>query len=383
MYSNRSRPKISIWIHLFPFLGWIRQVNKITLRADLMAGMTVALVAIPQSLAYAQLAGVPAYYGLYASVLPVIVGALFGSSPVLATGPVAMTSLLTAASVIPLAIHGTEQFYSYVILMALLAGLIQIGLGISRLGILLNFLSYPVLRGFINAAAIIIGLSQLPSLLNLPIHNSIHFLSDILHVVENYSAMHVESLIFGLSALVALFTIKRFAPKLPGVLVVVVASTLISYLTGFEQDGGQVIGVIPQGLPHFSTPEVDWNVSVSMLPAAFIIALISFMEAMSSAKIIAIKTRTQWDENQELIGQGLAKVVAAFSHSMPVSGSFSRSALNLASGAQTGLASVFCALMVLLTIIALGLLTLSSISIRSASINGYPVILNRDSSINA
>ncbi len=339
------------WARLLPFLAWLPQVNRETLRADLIAGITVALVAIPQSLAYAQLAGVPAYYGLYASLLPVIVGALFGSSPALSTGPVAMTSLLTAASVMTLASYGTEQFYAYVILMALLSGLFQIGLGIGRLGILINFLSYPVLRGFINAAAIIIGLSQLPAMLGLKLHNSTHFMSDILHVVENAEQAHWPSLAFGLASLTGLVLIKRFAPKLPGVLIVVVLTTFVSYLTGFEQGGGHVVGVIPQGLPSLSLPPLDWNASMHMLPSAFVIALISFMEAMSSSKIIAIKTRTQWDENQELIGQGIAKVVAAFSHSMPVSGSFSRSALNLASGARTGLASVFSALMVLLTLL--------------------------------
>ncbi len=339
------------WTRFLPFLGWLPEVNRTTLKADFIAGLTVALVAIPQSLAYAQLAGVPAYYGLYASLLPVIVGALLGSSPALSTGPVAMTSLLTAASVMTLASYGTEQFYAYVILMALLSGLFQIGLGVGRMGVLINFLSYPVLRGFINAAAIIIALSQLPAMLGLQLKNSTHFLSDVLHVVEHANLMHTLSLTFGVASLVLLALIKKFTPRLPGVLIVVTLATYISYLIGFEADGGVVVGVIPQGLPSLSMPPMDWGVSMQMLPAAFVIAIISFMEAMSSSKIIAIKTRTQWDENQELIGQGIAKVVAAFSHAMPVSGSFSRSALNLASGAKTGLASIFSALFVLLTLL--------------------------------
>jgi len=339
------------WTRFLPFLDWFSHTNKETLKADFIAGLTVALVAIPQSLAYAQLAGVPAYYGLYAALLPVIVGAMLGSSPALSTGPVAMTSLLTAASVMTIATYGTEQFYSYVILMALLSGLFQIGLGLGRLGVLINFLSYPVLRGFINAAAIIISLSQLPAMLGLKLKNSTHFLSDVFHVVEHAGQMHTPSLLFGAGSLVALIVLKKLTPKLPGVLIVVAAGTFISYLTGFATSGGKVVGVIPQGLPSFSVPEMDWTASMQMLPAAFVIALISFMEAMSSSKIIAIKTRTRWDENQELIGQGIAKIVAAFNHSMPVSGSFSRSALNLASGAKTGMASVFSALLVLLTLL--------------------------------
>jgi len=341
----------TVWRRFFPFLHWWPQVNRQTLKDDLVAGLTVALVAIPQSLAYAQLSGVPAYYGLYAALIPVIIGALFGSSLILSTGPVAMTSLLTAASIMPLATYGTELFYSYVILMALLSGLLQIGLGLARMGVLLNFLSYPVLRGFINAAAIIIGLSQLPAMVGLSLKNSQHFLTDILHVIENLDAMHFESLLFGLGSLALMALLKKFAPKLPGVLIVVVLTTLISYAIGFEKLGGRIVGAIPQGLPGISIPPVDWKASMHMLPTAFVIALISFMEAMSSAKIIAIKTRTQWNENQELIGQGLAKVAAAFSHAMPVSGSFSRSALNLAAGARTGMSSIFSATAVLLTLL--------------------------------
>jgi len=344
--SNRN----TAWQRFFPFLHWWPLVNRQTLKIDLLAGVTVALVAIPQALAYAQLAGVPAYYGLYATLIPVIIGALFGSSLLLSTGPVAMTSLLTAASIMPLAAYGSEQFYAYVILMALLSGLIQIGLGLARMGVLLNFLSYPVLRGFINAAAIIIGLAQLPAMVGLSLRNSQHFLTDVLHVVENLDSMHTESLFFGVGSLILMALIKKFAPKLPGVLITVALATVISYAIGFEALGGRIVGAIPEGLPHFSIPPMDWKASIHMLPTAFVIALISFMEAMSSSKIIAIKTRTQWDENQELIGQGLAKLAAAFSQSMPVSGSFSRSALNLASGAKTGMSSIFTALMVLLTL---------------------------------
>jgi SulP family sulfate permease len=327
--------------------------NRATLAQDLLAGITVSLVAIPQSLAYAQLAGVPAYYGLYAALLPTIVGALFGSSRQLSTGPVAMTSLLTAASVAPLAAHGSDAFYAYVVLLALIAGLFQILFGVLRVGVLLNFLSHPVLMGFINAAALIIGLSQLPALLGIPMHNSEHFLADIWHVVAHIDTLHEMSLAFGVTAVVMLLVFKRLTPKLPGVLITVGLLTWGSYEFHYAELGGRVIGDIPGGFPNFSLPPLDWHATMALLPAGFVIALISFMEAMSSAKVIAIKTRQPWDENKELIGQGLAKVVAAFSQSMPVSGSFSRSALNLASNAQTPLSSVISALFVLLTLLFL------------------------------
>jgi SulP family sulfate permease len=321
------------------------------IKQDLLAGITVSLVAIPQSLAYAQLAGVPAYYGLYAALIPTIIGALFGSSRQLSTGPVAMTSLLTAASVAPFAAHGSEMFYSYVILLALLSGLFQVLFGTLRMGVLLNFLSHPVLMGFINAAAIIIGLSQLPTLLGIPATQSDHFLIDIWQVFTHLNAMHGISVAFGLSAIILLLALKKIAPKLPGVLITVVLLTFISYLIGYADMDGKVVGIVPQGMPGFSVPLLDWHATVMLLPAAFVISLISFMEAMSSAKVIAIKTRQPWDENKELIGQGLAKIAAAFSHSMPVSGSFSRSALNLAANAQTGFSSVVSAIFVLLTLI--------------------------------
>jgi len=319
-------------------------------KADLLAGITVALVAIPQSLAYAQLAGVPAYYGLYAALIPTVIGAVFGSSNQLSTGPVAMTSLLTAASIAPLAPHGSDLFYSYAILLALISGVFQIAFGLFRIGVVLNFLSNPVLMGFINAAAIIIGLSQLPTLFGIPSAQTKHFMLDIAHVVMHIDTAHLLSLGFGIAAILMLLGFKKLAPKLPGVLITVAFLTLISYLIGYDQLGGRVVGEVPQGLPTLSIPPMDWHATVALLPAGFVIALISFMEAMSSCKVIAIKTRQPWDENKELIGQGLAKVAAAFSQSMPVSGSFSRSALNLASDAKTPLSSVISAIFVLLTL---------------------------------
>ena len=283
-----------------------------TLKADLVAGITVSLVAIPQSLAYAQLAGVPAYYGLYAALIPTVIGALFGSSNQLSTGPVAMTSLLTAASIAPLAAHGSDLFYSYAILLALVSGLFQIAFGVLRVGVLLNFLSNPVLMGFINAAAIIIGLSQLPTLLGIPAAQSEHFLIDITRVIMHIDTAHELSLGFGLSAFILLVGFKKFAPKLPGVLITVAFLTWISYAIDYVNLGGRVVGIVPQGLPTLSLPPLDWHATVALLPASFVIALISFMEAMSSCKVIAIKTRQPWDENKELIGQAAGQGCGSF-----------------------------------------------------------------------
>lgn len=327
--------------------------GKGTLKDDLVAGITVSLVAVPQSLAYAQLAGVPAYYGLYAVLIPTVIGALFGSSRQLSTGPVAMTSLLTAASIAPLAARGSDQFYAFVILLALVSGVFQILFGVLRMGALLNFLSHPVLMGFINAAALIIGLSQLPALLGVPVKQTEHFMVDVWGVLSNALAMHEISFAFGVAAFLMLIGFRRYLPKWPGVLITVAILTWISYFIGYAAMGGRVVGAIPQGLPHFGLPAFEWHTFVQLVPAGFVIALISFMEAMSSSKVISIKTRTAWDQNQELVGQGLAKVAAAFSHTIPVSGSFSRSALNLASNARTALSSIVAAGFVLLTLLFL------------------------------
>ena len=311
----------------------------------------MALVVIPQSLAYAQLAGVPAYYGLYASLLPAIVGALFGSSAQLSTGPVAMTSLLTAASIAPLAPLGSDAFIAHAVLLALLSGLFQVGFGVLRMGIAINLLSQPVLMGFINAAAIIIALAQLPPLVGMSSRQTAHFLLDTWQVIVNLDLMHEISLVFGAGAIAMLLGFRRYAPKLPGVLITAGLLTAISYAIGFAELGGRVVGAIPSGVPEFVTPVIDWETTKQLLPAAFVIALISFMEAMSSCKVIAIKTKRPWNENQELIGQGLAKIAAAFNNTMPVSGSFSRSALNLQSDARSGLSSVVTAMFVLLTLL--------------------------------
>lgn len=335
-----------------PFLEWRTALTGRSLRADLIAGSSVALLAIPQSLAYAQLAGLPAYYGLYAALLPTIVGALFGSSAQLSTGPVALTSLLTAASIAPLA-AAPEQYVAYAVALALLSGLFQIGFGLMRAGMLMNLLSHPVLVGFINAAAILIMLSQVPSLVGVERPPPRHALAEAWQIVLNLPGAHGYSVAFAAAAIVLLVAFARLAPRWPGVLVTVALLTGASYALDYAGSGGRVVGEIPRGLPVLQAPAFDVQAWIALAPAAFVIAVVSFVEAMSSAKIAALRTGANWDENRELIGQGLAKVAAALSHTMPVSGSFSRSAVNLAAGARTGMSSVVCALFVLLTVLFL------------------------------
>ncbi len=337
------------WRQTFvPFLSWLGELRHgDTLRADLIAGVTVALVLVPQSMAYAQLAGLPVYYGLYASFLPPMVAALFGSSRQLATGPVAVVSLMTAAALGPLAAGSPESYLAYAVLLALMVGVFQMFLGLFRLGILVDFLSHPVVVGFTNAGALIIATSQLGKLFGVSAPKAEHHYetvwSTILAAIEQ---THTPTFLMGLLAFAIMIGLKKLAPKIPAVLVAVAVTTLIAWYTGFKDLGGKVVGEIPVGLPGFALPAFDLEVMGKLVTAAVTISLIGFMEAISIAKAMAARTRQRLDANQELVGQGLANIVAGCFSGYPVSGSFSRSAVNINAGAVTGFSSVVTGLVV-------------------------------------
>jgi len=336
-----------------PFLRWFPMTGDI-IRADLIAGITVALVLIPQSMAYAQLAGLPAYYGLYAAFLPVMIAALWGSSSQLGTGPVAVVSLLTATAVAQFAEIGSPEFISLAIMLAFLVGAFQLLLGVFRLGVIVNFLSHPVIVGFTNAAALIIAFSQLSKIFGVSMHRSEHFLVDIWGVIMQIGSTHIPTLLFGLTAFAIMWFLKKKYPKVPGVLIAVVATILVSWLIGFEKEmSGAVVGKIPEGLPSFAMPTFNMTIFWEMVISAMVISLIGFMEAISIAKAMAAKTKERIDPNQELIGQGLANIVGSMSQSYPASGSFSRSAVNLNAGARTGMSSVYTAVIVMITLLFL------------------------------
>ena len=476
-------------IRIFPFLNWFRQYTTSDLRADLLSGLTVALVLIPQSMAYAQLAGLPVYYGLYAAFLPPMIGALFGSSHQLATGPVAVVSLMTATALEPLATAGSEAFVAYAILLALLVGLFQFALGVLRLGMIVNFLSHPVVNGFTNAAALIIASSQLSKVFGVEVDNAEHHYETVLNVFKAVlSSTHWPTLGLAILAFAIMVILKRVNPRIPQVLVAVVVTSLISWALGFEYNckseisliaspyakntireyngilekieegsrariplndkiegakkingsnsaawmelehqmallnlnikelkdkaqlyrsrlraiafeafeendgkprfyikgelppnkksdgrswrlkvgnrsldetaitfvgGGSVVGKVPKGLPVFSLPKIDLKVMLTLFPMAAIISLLGFMEAISIAKAMAAKTGQRIDPNQELIGQGLANIIGSIGKGYPVSGSFSRSAVNIQAGAVTGMSSVFTSGVVVIVLLFL------------------------------
>ncbi len=340
---------VNVVQRVLPFLDWIKELkDPSVLRADVIAGITVALVLIPQSMAYAQLAGLDPYYGLYAAFVPPIVSALFGSSRQLQTGPVAIASLMTAAAIAPVAAEGTSEYVAACVLLCVLAGIFQLLLGVFRLGVLVNFLSSPVVAGFTNAAAIIIGTSQLAKIFGVKVERTDHhYLTTWNTITAAVESLHFETLMMALLAIVILYGFKKFLPKLPGVLVAVIITTLIAKYAGFE---GKVVGDIPKGLPPFAIPSLDWSLIGELTAMSIAIALMGFMEAISIAKTMAAKSKQKLDPNQELIGQGLGKIAGSFFQSYVVSGSFSRSAVNFDAGAVTGFSSVVTGLMVVVAL---------------------------------
>lgn len=335
-----------------PFLDWF-PLPQGGLQKDIIAGITVALVLIPQSMAYAALAGMPPHYGLYAAFVPVLVGGIWGSSKQLATGPVAVVSLLTAAAITPLAEPGSGDFIALAVVLAAMVGIIQLTLGLFRLGAVVSFISHPVVLGFTNAAAIIIGLSQLNSLLGVPMERQDNFILTIAGVLGEIPATHLPTLLMGAAAIAIMLLTKRLAPRVPGVLLAVVVTILASWALDFEAMGGAVVGNIPEGLPAVTVPAMDWNTMTTLITSAFVIALVGFMEAISIAKAIAAKTKDRLDASQELVGQGLANLTGSFTQSFPVSGSFSRSAVNYNAGAVSGLSSVATGVVVVITLLFL------------------------------
>jgi len=470
-------------LRLFPFLAWF-PIHPAILRADLIAGITGALVLVPKAMAYAQLAGLPVYFGLYTAFVPAFIGALWGSSRQLATGPVAVISLMTAAALAPLAVPYTEEYVGLVLLLTLMVGVIQLSLGALKLGTIVNFVSHPVILGFMNAAAIIIALSQLDKLLGIPKGRSDSFLADIWEMLGYLPHAHLPTLAMAAFSLLLMLGLKRVAPlSKMSVLIAVAITTLTSYLVGFEhrtnvapeaiadaptretvaafvsaqqrietmraestslgtrlralekeQDargaaelryridllkldagtletrnkerqqhlrklefelaetgageskrlyladtapegvttdgrywriaritpgelrlvgGGEVVGVVPEGLPSLRVPTLSLDAVLALFSAALVIALVAFMESISMAKAMAAKSRQRINPNQELIGQGLANFGGAFFQAYPACGSFTGSAINLQAGAQTGFAMVFNGLFVALTLLFL------------------------------
>ena len=330
-----------------PILEWLPRYQKAYLSGDFNAGLTVAVMLVPQGMAYGLLAGLPPIYGLYAGILPLLLYSFFGTSRQLSVGPVALVSLLILTGVGQFAEPGSAQFISYAITTALIAGIIQVLLGVFRLGFLVNFLSHPVISGFTSAAAIIIGISQLQNLMgiSIPRSNRIHVI--VGSIIEKFGEIHYTTLLLGILGIALIFWLKKVNKKIPGALIAVILGIVGVYFLKLNEQGVAVVGKVPQGLPQMVMPVFNWEVIRQLLPLSLTICLISFIESLAIAKTIEGKHKDyKVIPNQELFALGITKIGGAFFQSYPTTGSFTRSAINDEAGAKTGLSSIISAVVI-------------------------------------
>ena len=330
--------------HRLPFLNWPRP-SRALLHSEVFAGLSVGLMVIPQGVAYAALAGMPLITGIYASLLPALVAVLFSASSRLSVGPTALTAMLVSASLTGMAAPGSAEWVQLAVWLSLLTGVLQIALGFARFGWLLNLVSSPVLTAFTQGAAVIILSSQLPALLGM---------TQGWATLNNLHTLSLPSLAFGMITLGVLLVTKRLKPTFPTVLVVVVGAAGLSAWLGLAAQGVAVVGELPQGLPALYMPHaLSWDTLKQLVLPTLVITLVSFLETASSAKVDNERKGQRWDQDQDLIGQGLGKLASGLCGAFPTSSSFSRSALNLYAGAQTGWATVFSVLVILLSLLFL------------------------------
>jgi SulP family sulfate permease len=327
---RQTRDRLVRW---FPFLDWPRP-DRALLIDEASAGITVALMVIPQGVAYAALAGMPLITGVYAALFPALIAVMFSSSARLSVGPTALTSLLVGASLAPLAIPGSREWVALAVWLTLLSGAMQLLLGVARFGWVLRLVNSPVLMGFTQGAAVLITLSQLPALLGFTGRSYAQLLQG--------PPPDLIAIAFGLGGIATLWLGKRFVPRLPTTMALVAVSAALSAAIGYALNGGAVIGALPSGLPSFYWPGAiaPGELGTLLLPA-FLITLVSFLETASSAKVDNARAGKLWNENQDLIGQGLGKLASGLTGSFPTSSSFSRSAITLYAGAKTQWSTLF------------------------------------------
>lgn len=349
-----------------PMLAWARHYDRAAATKDSLAALIVTLMLIPQSLAYAMLAGLPPVTGLYASMLPLIAYTLFGTSRTLAVGPVAVVSLMTAAALGPLFSPGSAEYAAAAMLLALLSGAVLLLMAVLRLGFLANFLSHPVISGFISASGILIALGQLKHILGISIdgENAVQLLAALLTALPG---AHLPTLAIGGSSLLFLYLVRSrlsvwlqhlgMSPHIAGTLTKIgpVAALLLAIAAvsafGLADVGVRVVGEVPRGLPSLSLPMLEPALILQLLPAAVLISLVGFVESVSVAQTLAAKRRERIEPNQELVALGGANVAAALSGGFPVTGGFARSVVTFDAGAQTPLAGVLTALGIGITVL--------------------------------
>jgi SulP family sulfate permease len=345
------------WLHkLLPMLQWWSMVDRRSLRADLLAGLTGTIILVPQAVAYAGIAGLPPEYGLYTAIVPVIVAALFGSSWHLVSGPTAALSIVIFATLSPLATPGSAAYIQLTLTLTFMTGVLMLAMGLARLGVLVNFISHSVVTGFTVGAAVLIAASQLKNFFGVAAPASASFIETLRLFAQHLPDTNPYVLAVGATTLAASIATKRYAPKLPHMIVAMVVGSLCALLLQslFGPDTGiATVSAIPRSLPPLSLPTLDAGTLRELAPVALALAMLSLTEAIAIARAIALKSGQRIDSSQEFVGQGLANVLGSFASGYVSSGSFTRSGVNYSAGARTPLAPVFSALFLVLTLLAL------------------------------
>ena len=337
----------------FPFFSWIRGYRIGSFRGDFIAGITVAAVLIPQSMAYAMLAGMPPVYGLYAATIPSLIGALWGSLRQLATGPIAITSLLVLSTLTPFAEPDTARYIELAFILSFMVGILYLGIGLLHLGQLMSFISHSAVKGFTSAVALIIIATQIPHFLGTTISRHEFILPMLLEIVRKLPSTHIPTFVMGLAAFSIIYSIKKYRPNFPSGLLAIVITSIVVFAFQLHDRQIAVVGMIPKGLPFLNVPFSDFYTISSLIGPSVVIALVSFAETYSVGKALSAQSKQKVNVDQELIGQGMANLAGSFFQSYPVSGSFSRSAINYACGAKTGISSVTASLIVALALLFL------------------------------
>ncbi|RXP56572.1 sulfate permease [Lutibacter sp. HS1-25] len=337
-----------------PILNWLPNYQKKWLKGDVIAGVTVSVVLIPQGLAYAMIAGLPPIYGLYAALIPPLIYTIFGTSRNISVGPVAMDSIIVATGVSAIAAVGTEQFINLAILLGFIVGVIQLLFGLFKIGFLVNFISKPVISGFTSGAAVIIALSQVKYILGVQIDKSNGVGELVPAIIKVVGNTNIFDLFIGLSTMVLLIVFKKYLKKLPGPLVVVFIGIVIVKFLGLQVFGISIVGAIPEGLPKFTVPSFNYNTIIDLLPLALTLAIIGFMETFSIGKSIEKREdNAKISANKEFTALGLSNIVGSFFLSYIATSSFSRSAVNNNAGAKTQLSAIFSSIIVGFTLLFL------------------------------
>ncbi|MBY7144185.1 SulP family inorganic anion transporter [Virgibacillus sp. NKC19-3] len=338
---------------LFPGLKHLVHYNTSDLTDDLTAGMTVAVLLIPQSMAYAIIAGVPVTLGLFAATFPLLIYAFVGGSKYLSVGPVSIVSLLAFSGITSIVQADSTQFIELIMILALLTGVIQLLLGFIKIGSFFNFIPYAVIHGFISAAAIIIALNQVKSIMGVSLPKYDNLISYGQEIIIHLPEANLYTVGIASGSIFLLLLLKKTSPAIPGAFIVIFASVLIVDYFDLNEKGVAIVGSIPQALPNLSFHTPTFDLIISLLPIALMIAFISFVESYAVAKQLANKDNEPLDPNQELRGLGLANITSSFVGSIPVAGAISRTAVNQQSGAKTNLSLLVTAIFMLLAILYL------------------------------